>query len=131
MINKYPAKHCPEMFAEIAERNEEYKKFYEQIVEYLRTRSHENLAEHVEVAELVRYNTLEPEDEQIRSKEYTGCKKEEQNDNYDFTGVVLIPECLLDVYPETAEKYDDCKELYEQSAECTKPGAHQNSVDGF
>ena len=131
VTKKYLAKQCPEMFAKIAERNEDYMKFYVQIVEFLRTGSHKNLAEDVEVAELVKYNTLKPQDEQIRSKEYTGCKKEEQNDNYDITGVVLIPECLLDVYPETAEKYDDYKELYEQSAECTKPGAHKNSVDGL
>ena len=47
-----------------------------------------------EVAELVRYNTLKPEDEQNRSKEYIDCKKEGQNDNYDITGEILVPECL-------------------------------------
>ena len=79
----------------------------------------------------MRYNTLKPEDEQNRSKEYTGCNKEGQNDNYDIIGEVLIPECLLDVRPETAEKSDDYKKLYEQFAKCMKPGAHENSVDGL
>ena len=42
----------------------------------------------------MRYNTLKPEDEQNRSKEYIDCKKEGQNDNYDITGEILVPECL-------------------------------------
>ena len=114
---------------EIAE-NDGYKKFYKQIVEYMKTGSHEKLVDDFEVAELTRYNTLKPEDEQNRSKEYINCKKEGQNDNYEITGKFLIPECLLDVYPETAEKNDDYKKFYEQVAECMKPGAHENFDDG-
>ena len=116
---------------EIAEKNDDHKKLYEEIVGYMRTGSHENLVDGFKVAELVRYNTSKPEDEQNRSKEYIGCKKEEQNNNYDITGEVLIPECLLDVYPETAEKSDDYNTLYVQFAECMKPGAHEDSVDGL
>ena len=116
---------------EIAEKNDDHKKLYELIVEYMRTRSHENLVDGLEVAELVRYNTLKPEDEQIRSKEYIGSKKEGQNDNYDITGENAIPESLLDVYPETAEKNDDYKKIYERLAECMKPGIHVNFVDDF
>ena len=44
--------------------------------------------------ELVKYNTLKPEDKQNRSKEYIDCKKEGQNDNYDITGEITAPECL-------------------------------------
>ena len=101
---------------EISEKNDDHKKLYEQFVEYMRTGPHENLVD---------------EDEPTRSKEYIGCKKEGQNDNYDITGENIIRECLPDVYPETAEKIDDYKKFYEQLAEYMKPGAHENFVDGL
>ena len=71
---------------EIAEKNDDHKKFYEQIVEYVRTGPHWNLVDSFEVPGLVKYNTLKPEDEQNRSKEYIDCKKEGQNHSYDITG---------------------------------------------
>ena len=78
----------------IAEKNDDYKKSYEQIVECMEPGSHENLVDGFEIAELVTYNTLKSEDEQIKLKEYIDCKKVGQNDNYDITGETLIPECL-------------------------------------
>ena len=69
----------------IAAKNDDHKKFCEQIVEYMKTGSHERLVDDFEVAELTRYNTLKPEDDQNGSKEYFDCKKEGQNDSYDIT----------------------------------------------
>ena len=46
-----------DVLPESAEKNDDHKKFYEQIVEHMKTGSHENLVDGFEVAELVRYNT--------------------------------------------------------------------------
>ena len=96
----------------------------------MKTRSHENLVDGLEVDELGEVQQ-KFEDEQIRSKEYIGSKKEGQNDNYNITGENAIPESLLDVNPETAEENDDYKKIYERLAEYMKLGIHVNSVDGL
>ena len=83
-----------DVLPENAEKNDDYKKFYEQIVECMKPGVHANFVDGFEIAELVRYNTLKAEDEQTKLKEYIDCKKEGQNDNYDITGEILIPECL-------------------------------------
>ena len=54
---------------------------------------------------------------------------ENQNDNYDINGVILDSMCLLDVYLKINEKNDEYKKFYEQSAECLKPGNHENFTD--
>ena len=51
------------MSAEINEKNDEYKKFYEQIVECLKLGIHANFADDVDTIEHARCNALNPEDE--------------------------------------------------------------------
>ena len=75
------AKKYPEMLAEIAEKkDDDYKKFYEQFGKRLKLGIHRNFVDGVEIAELLRFNTSKPGDEQISFKEYVDRMKEGQND---------------------------------------------------
>merc|ERR1719487_1728365 len=63
-------KKCLEMFAEIAEKKDDYKKFYEQFGKCLKLGVHEDSTNRTKVAELLRFNTSKSGDEQISLKEY-------------------------------------------------------------
>ena len=65
-----------EMLAEIAEVNDDYKKFYERFVKCMKLGIHENSVDNAETAELLRFNTSKPGDEQISLKEYVDRMKE-------------------------------------------------------
>ena len=86
VIKKNLVKKCLEMFAEIAEKKDDYKKFYEQFVECMKLEIHENSVDDFEIAELLRFNTSKSGDEQISLKKYIDCMKEGQNDIYCITG---------------------------------------------
>merc|ERR1719240_490181 len=79
VIKKNLVKKCLEMFAEIAEKKDDYKKCYELGV-------HEDSTNRTKVAELLRFNTSKSGDEQISLKEYVDRMKEGQNDIYYITG---------------------------------------------
>ena len=80
LIKMNLAKKYLEMLAEIAELNDDYKKFYEQFVKCMKLGIHENSVDGVEIAELLRFNTSKPGDEQISFEEYVDRMKEGQND---------------------------------------------------
>merc|ERR1712000_178551 len=82
----YLVKKCLEMFAEIAEKKDDYKKFYEQFCKNIKLGIHEDSTNRVKVAELMRYHTSKSGDEQISLKEYVDRMKEGQNDIYYITG---------------------------------------------
>merc|ERR1711979_62136 len=75
-----------EMFAEIAEKKDDYKKFYEQFGKCLKLGIHEDSTNRSKVAELMCYHTSKSGDEQISLKEYVDRMKEGQNDIYYITG---------------------------------------------
>merc|ERR1739848_585 len=77
---------CLEMFAEIAEKKDDYKKFYEQFGKCLKLGVHEDSTNRTKVAELLRWHTSKSGDEQISFKEYIDRMKEGQNDIYYITG---------------------------------------------
>merc|ERR1711981_793310 len=79
-------KKCLEMFAEIAEKKDDYKKFYEQFCKNIKLGVHEDSTNRAKVAELMRYNTSKSGDEQISLKEYVDRMKEGQNDIFYITG---------------------------------------------
>ena len=56
VIMKIRAEKCLEMFTEIAELNDDHKKFYEQFVKYMELGIHENSVDDFEIAELLRSN---------------------------------------------------------------------------
>merc|ERR1712073_58982 len=86
VIKKNLVKKCLEMFAETAEKKDDYKKFYEQFGKCLKLGVHEDSTNRTKVAELMRYHTSKSGDEQISFKEYVDRMKEGQNDIYYITG---------------------------------------------
>merc|ERR1712185_393585 len=86
VIKKNLVKKCLEMFAEISEKKDDYKKFYEQFSKNLKLGIHEDSTNRAKIAELLRFNTSKSGDEQISLKEYVDRMKEGQNDIYYITG---------------------------------------------
>merc|ERR1711896_42857 len=86
VIKKNLVKKCLEMFAEIAEKKDDYKKFYEQFCKNIKLGIHEDSTNRAKVADLMRYHTSKSGDEQISLKEYVDRMKEGQNDIYYITG---------------------------------------------
>merc|ERR1712185_81714 len=86
VIKKNLVKKCLEMFTEIAEKKDDYKKFYEQFSKNLKLGIHEDSTNRSKIAELLRFHTSKSGDEQISLKEYVDRMKEGQNDIYYITG---------------------------------------------
>merc|ERR1712127_69163 len=76
VIKKNLVKKALEMFAEIADNQEDYKKFYEQFSKNIKLGVHEDSTNRTKVAELLRYHTSKSGDEQISFKEYVDRMKE-------------------------------------------------------
>merc|ERR1712010_342669 len=86
VIKKNLIKKCLEMFAEVSEKKDDYKKFYEQFSKNIKLGIHEDSTNRTKVAELMRYHTSKSGDEQISLKEYVDRMKEGQADIYYITG---------------------------------------------
>merc|ERR1712207_61723 len=86
VIKKNLVKKCLEMFSEISEKKDDYKKFYEQFSKNIKLGIHEDSTNRAKVAELLRFHTSKSGDEQISLKEYVDRMKEGQNDIYYITG---------------------------------------------
>merc|ERR1711985_38457 len=86
VIKKNLVKKCLEMFTEIAEKKDDYKKFYEQFSKNLKLGIHEDSTNRTKIAELLRFQTSKSGDESISLKEYVDRMKEGQNDIYYITG---------------------------------------------
>merc|ERR1712038_2069214 len=86
VIKKNLVKKCLEMFAEIAEKNDDYNKFYEQFSKNLKLGVHEDSTNRAKIADLMRYPTSKSGDQIISLKEYVDRMKENQSDIYYITG---------------------------------------------
>lgn len=86
VIKKNIVKKCLEMFAEIQENQEDYKKFYEQFSKNLKLGIHEDSTNRTKIADLLRFHTSKSGEDQISFKEYITRMKEGQKDIFYITG---------------------------------------------
>merc|ERR1712072_1075812 len=86
VIKKNLVKKCLEMFAEISEKKDDFKKFYEQFGKNIKLGIHEDSTNRGKLADLLRFQTSKSGDESISLKEYCDRMKEGQNDLYYITG---------------------------------------------
>merc|ERR1711959_447463 len=86
VIKKNVVKKCLEMFAEIAENQEDYKKFYEQFSKNLKLGIHEDQTNRKKIADLLRFHSSKSGEDQISLKDYIARMKEGQKDIFYITG---------------------------------------------
>merc|ERR1712086_988974 len=86
VIKKNIVKKCLEMFAEIAENQEDYKKFYEQFSKNLKLGIHEDQTNKKKICELLRFHTSKSGEDLISLKDYVQRMKEGQKDIFYITG---------------------------------------------
>ena len=86
VMKKNIVKKCLEMFTELMENAEEYKKFYEQFSKNLKLGIHEDSANRTKICDLLRFHTSKSGEDQISFKEYVARMKEGQKSIYYISG---------------------------------------------
>ena len=86
VIKKNITKKCLELFQEISENAEDFKKFYEQFSKNLKLGIHEDTTNRQKLAEFLRYHTSKSGEDMVSLKEYVARMKEGQKDIFIITG---------------------------------------------
>merc|ERR1712002_967802 len=82
VIRKNLVKKCMELFEEIAEDKDNYKKFYEQFSKNLKLGIHEDSVNRKKLSDLLRYYSSSSGDDVTSFKDYVSRMKENQTDIY-------------------------------------------------
>merc|ERR1712165_471567 len=86
VIRKNLVKKCMELFDELAEDKDSYKKFYEQFAKNVKLGIHEDSTNRKKLAGMLRYYTSASGDENCSFGDYVSRMKENQKDIYYITG---------------------------------------------
>merc|ERR1712117_524587 len=114
VIRKSLVKRCMELFEEIEEDKENYKKFYEQFGKNIKLGIHEDSTNRKKLGEFLRYYTSNSKEEPCSFKDYVSRMKENQKDIYYITGeskehVMYMTEPIDEYCVQQMKEYDGKK----------------------